>query len=653
MHMRTRVLFAVISCTLCVQEASAQYRFEKLISVPWGNQISDVGIRCEIDGNYGPQSFDVNGGRIFLLDTEHRLVKIYENGGDLRSTIPVPQFAQDIAVSDNQHIYVLSGGNAVTEFDERAILKTEIRFDDDGPVVTGIRKGRSGLILYMSSGESCEIAPGPSSVRRLSTLVTRRLGYLNTTGYGCYTEKKNRALGSVSLSDDRGHLASSFAIAFEQDDLASLRFLGSDSSGNVYLDVERFVQKIPLKVHREIREYSFSGELLSVIRLPRIYHSYAFTDIRIGAGGEVYHLLSRESGIEVVRWRTDSLRGNTSDHTVHVAECPGEYQYELHYNCLQREGFHGDMVSGIPQITSVTRDEALQIADTYVKHTWVCHDNNLTHGTVTAPDGMQICSPGWIVIGENTKIPYKWGGFNTLQEFDAELSKGKYAGDIYTSKDYGSLYCVGVDCSGFVSRCWKLEYHCPTSAMPSVTVAYSSWEQLKKGDAIHKVGHVRMCVQSNPSGTVDVVESSGADWRVTYRTYTFSQLTGYTPRYFIGMTDMPTVVVAASPPNGFLLEQNYPNPFNSNAKIEYQTAKSGNVSLKVYDILGREVTTLVDEEKPAGNYAVDFSAGGGSASGGVASRLAGLPSGVYFYRLSVVSDQGSIFVETRKMTLLR
>lgn len=243
--MRIRVLLAIISCTLFVREASAQYRFEKLISVPWGNQISDVGIRCEMDGNYGPQSFDVNGGPIFLLDTEHRLVKIYDNGGDLRSTIPVPQFAQDIAVSDNQHIYVLSGGNAVTEFDERAILKTEIRFADDVPMLSGIRTGRSGLILYTSSGESCEIASSPSSVQRLSKTLGRQLGYVSTTGYSCYTEKKSRALGSVSLLDDQGHLVSSFAIPFEQDDLASLRFLGSDTCGNVYLDVERFVQEFP------------------------------------------------------------------------------------------------------------------------------------------------------------------------------------------------------------------------------------------------------------------------------------------------------------------------------------------------------------------------------------------------------------------------
>ena len=67
--------------------------------------------------------------------------------------------------------------------------------------------------------------------------------------------------------------------------------------------------------------------------------------------------------------------------------------------------------------------------------------------------------------------------------------------------------------------------------------------------------------------------------------------------------------------------------------------------LKVYDILGNEVKTLVNEEMEAGYHSIDFSAKGGSAYGGNASDL---PSGVYFYRL-----QAGNYVETKKMLLLR
>jgi hypothetical protein len=73
-------------------------------------------------------------------------------------------------------------------------------------------------------------------------------------------------------------------------------------------------------------------------------------------------------------------------------------------------------------------------------------------------------------------------------------------------------------------------------------------------------------------------------------------------------------------PDEFLLFQNYPNPFNPETNIKFRISESGFVTLKVFDILGREVITLVNEEKPAGNYEVEF----------YASSLA---SGIYFYKL--------------------
>jgi hypothetical protein len=95
----------------------------------------------------------------------------------------------------------------------------------------------------------------------------------------------------------------------------------------------------------------------------------------------------------------------------------------------------------------------------------------------------------------------------------------------------------------------------------------------------------------------------------------------------------------------YQLSQNYPNPFNPSTTIQYQIPEISFVTLKVYDVLGNEIATLVNEEKPAGNYEVEFSAKGGSASGGNAWNL---PSGIYFYRL-----QTGTFAETKKMALIK
>jgi len=88
-------------------------------------------------------------------------------------------------------------------------------------------------------------------------------------------------------------------------------------------------------------------------------------------------------------------------------------------------------------------------------------------------------------------------------------------------------------------------------------------------------------------------------------------------------------------PEGFSLEQNYPNPFNPSTTIQFRISNSSFVNLKVYDILGSEVATLLSEEKPAGTYQVSFDA-------------SSLSSGVYLYKMQA----GSI-VETRKMLLLK
>jgi hypothetical protein len=85
----------------------------------------------------------------------------------------------------------------------------------------------------------------------------------------------------------------------------------------------------------------------------------------------------------------------------------------------------------------------------------------------------------------------------------------------------------------------------------------------------------------------------------------------------------------------FSLGQNYPNPFNPNTLISYQLPTGSNTVLKVYDILGSEAATLVNEYKPAGRYEVEFSG-------------AALPSGVYFYQI-----QAGSFVSTKKMILLK
>ena len=99
----------------------------------------------------------------------------------------------------------------------------------------------------------------------------------------------------------------------------------------------------------------------------------------------------------------------------------------------------------------------------------------------------------------------------------------------------------------------------------------------------------------------------------------------------VGVEDEETLEI----PSAFSLSQNYPNPFNPSTKIRYSIPQSSNVVIKVFDVLGNEIATLVNEEKPVGIYEITWYA-------------ESLPSGIYFYRIQTGS-----FVETKKMVLMK
>ena len=88
-------------------------------------------------------------------------------------------------------------------------------------------------------------------------------------------------------------------------------------------------------------------------------------------------------------------------------------------------------------------------------------------------------------------------------------------------------------------------------------------------------------------------------------------------------------------PTEYALSQNYPNPFNPTTNIKFDLPKEGFVSLKIYDVVGKEVASLVNEVKSAGSYIVGFNG-------------TELSSGVYFYRL-----ESGIFVENKRMILIK
>ncbi|MGK9367900.1 glycoside hydrolase family 88 protein [Melioribacter sp. Ez-97] len=107
-----------------------------------------------------------------------------------------------------------------------------------------------------------------------------------------------------------------------------------------------------------------------------------------------------------------------------------------------------------------------------------------------------------------------------------------------------------------------------------------------------------------------------------------------------GTTGVPPENKSSSVPAEFQLYQNYPNPFNPSTQINYTLPSASKINIKVYDLLGREITELVNEYKEAGYYTVVFDA----------SNLSG---GIYFYRITAQNKETALFTESKKMIVVK
>ncbi len=212
------------------------------------------------------------------------------------------------------------------------------------------------------------------------------------------------------------------------------------------------------------------------------------------------------------------------------------------------------LVSCVPK---VTRSQAISTAYRYTQVQWMPEQRHVRHGVDSA--GIPVHTPDVTVVKYGDKhgwwkpgviaqsMPYQWGGFDTPESFLAKIAAGKKAGDIADKAklklgDAGtSGDSCGIDCSGFVSRCWNLRRPISTRDLHRICDRLDSWDDLRAGDILLNDKHVVLFVKWKVPGKELAAYEAGPFpvWRVSacglYREKLESH--GYTPWRYRGMTE--------------------------------------------------------------------------------------------------------------------
>jgi len=294
------------------------------------------------------------------------------------------------------------------------------------------------------------------------------------------------------------------------------------------------------------------------------------------------------------------------------------------------------------------------------------------------PSGISYTEDGGYNWSEST---IDTGGFGYLPVEQLEFSTSKYGfavgghvdavGVVWSSSDSGKVWSphgigpdlfldfIFLDSTNIIALTAELEGLYPT-ALLKYNLLDNTWDYIDTPEYVYVTGlslrtpaEIWGAIGRNSSSFI-LSKNSGDTWELVNTKDSLLVVnvdfadslhgiavsnSGYILRY---IPDKPVSVeyIESEIPEKFILNQNYPNPFNPSTKISWQLPISDWQTLKVYDILGNEIATLIDEYKSAGIYEVEFNLETGN--------IPSLASGIYFYQLKT----GDKF-DTKKMILLR
>ncbi len=520
----------LILFSLLVLPAFASDAPQVHIFIPWGTDPGEIALVENPSGWQNLESFQVINDNTYLMTSNPGQMHHYEGQTHIKTEyLGMKQLKDFQIMSQGELAYLLT--------DEQVLSKRGVNVTSTW---VNRLKQRPNSRLVRSSDSPPGILINLSETVILGEQPV--LGILNRQQDVARMHMHTRNRMALLINE-----VSLLQVSSPRGEWGSGQYLNSDNLGNHYILMENILKQFPLQLRREILKVTPSGKISVRIQVPAFQHVSVSREFQIDSDGTIYGLITHAKGASIIKWSPVLIDQDPSQ----SIPLPQKFQN------ISPRPFTGDSLlprpvedeknpgtdSVLRDFPPVGRDEAVETGATYVDLIWTASATNLTDGEISDPDGHPVETPTWVQVGQNQRMVYQWGGFSTITGFVNGLANGKYAGDMAT--EYPSAYAVGVDCSGFVCRTWNMPQHYSTWMMsntqPLITQPMSSWNDVSPGDAIHKVGHVRLVVLRNTNGTILSVEAGGG-WVTHYQTYSVSQLGDYQPRSYVYMEGMPATI---------------------------------------------------------------------------------------------------------------
>lgn len=535
-------LVAAVAIPLAALPAHAQDKVVRSFKVGTGLNSAGVLPGGNDEEPSGPSAiYAAPDGKLYVLDQVNgRVISMDPNSPGTGSvkTLELPEGLKPTdLVATSAGLFVWDGqvhalGTARSDTQTEKVEARAVASVDD---VTRSAFAQMGSQAPASDEELLDAAAGRSLTPDALQAPVKQ--FLSSRGLGAVTidviPQKNVKTAVVELRQQSDPLnVTRFAIEVT-DRVGSIEVLEVSAKGEVFVFVENVPTNTKQKAATYVARYTPKGKLDKIYDLP-ISPDQASTrrSVTISEKGNVFFLKSDTSAVNIVDLAARPATGQVlKPAPVKVASA------DL--------GDDFDDAGLIAAVRPSTRSAVIQIGLAFEAFKWNLTPANYGADPDSSCSGFSRIRRPWYLQGKAGQqvrgVPYCWGCFGTLAQFQRKVERGVLAGNVCT-RDDPRRDVAGVDCSAFVSATWGLSRHFTTRDIPGITQELGNPWDLKPGDALNKAGsHVMLFVRFTPDRKAEVLEAAtgGCNGRVCRNVYPLSTLLarGYRPVRYPALTD--------------------------------------------------------------------------------------------------------------------